>query len=81
MRQRVIAGIRGEICCEGVIDVEETRLGAQFVVATVVIAIGEPAGELRQQEGGSCSAGRVVVCEGVSELVGIAEFPADFDRG
>src|SRR5438477_1966741 len=38
-RQRVIAGIGGEICGEGVIDIEKVGVGPQFVSAVIIIVI------------------------------------------
>ena len=79
--QRVIAGIRGQVGGEGFINIKEIGVGAQFVSTVVVVAIRELAGEIGQQDRCSRSAGKIVVPEAVGELMGIAEFSADFDSG
>src|SRR5207249_5920552 len=79
--QRVIAGIRGKVGAEGFIDIKEIGVGAQFVGTVVVVAVRELAGEIGQQDRCSRSAGKIVVPEGVGELMGITEFSADFDSG
>jgi len=50
-RQRVIAGIRGEVRGEGFISVEEGGLGPNFVGGVVVIVIRQRVGKLRQKKG------------------------------
>ena len=47
LRERIVIGIGALVGKEGVIDIEEIGVGAQFVSPVVVVVIRQLVGELR----------------------------------